>query len=312
MRPVAAIDVGTNSVLMLVARPLGHGRFEAIEDHAVITRLGRGVGANRRLSDEAIEVTLAALSGFGRRAHELGAQVRAVGTSALRDAVNAAALLEPAARALGAPIEVVSGEREARLAFRGAMHGLDLAGAEPTLVDVGGGSTELARQDGQGGLQAQSIDIGTVRLFDRHRLGAPASPGELDALRADVEATFDRADAAPRAPLVACGGTATTLAAVVRSIAPYDPAKIHGLELAADEVEAWLDRLAALSLTRRRALPGMTPGREDVLVAGIAILANLVRRARASSLTVSDGGVRTGLILDIIEKTAIDPADGGT
>lgn len=286
---------------MRVARRGGDGAIHTLADTAEIAGLGRGVDASRRLSREGIARAHAALGRCVELARGLGAdEIVAVGTSALRDALNASDFVEPAAAMLGVRVEVISGEREAELTFRGACHGIGLCVSEVTTVDIGGGSTEITRGDPSTGRVAASVslDVGSVRLHERHLASDPPADAELAALRADVDAALDRAAVTPAAPLMAIAGTATSIAAIARGIDPYDAQRVHGLRLAALEIATIADRLAALRLADRRKIPGLEPGRSDVIVAGAALLRRIVERFSIAEVVVSDGGVRVGLVLE--------------
>jgi exopolyphosphatase / guanosine-5'-triphosphate,3'-diphosphate pyrophosphatase len=300
-RLLATIDIGTNSVLMQVTRasasrdPSSGGAFEVVSDRATITRLGRGVERTGRLDDGAVERTLAVLDDYAAHARSLGAQVLAVGTSALRDAANSEVFLGRARELLGTPVEVINGVREAELTYLGAAHGLSLEPGPRCVVDIGGGSTEIVRGDGPRVLALTSLDIGAVRLHERHAVGTPASAEQLALVDRDVDTALERSAVAPCPPLIAIAGTATTLAAIAYAVAPYDPLKIHGAQLSAAQIVEIATQLAKLPLDARVRVPGLDLARADVIVAGARILLGVLRAARAPSVIVSNGGVRMGL-----------------
>ncbi len=281
--------------------------MEVLEDRATITRLGKGVDRSRRLDDAAVERTLAVLTEYAALARSHRARIQAVGTSALRDAVNGADFLARAQAILGVPLEVISGGDEAELTFLGATHGLGLGAAALCVVDVGGGSTEIVRAQGQCVLQATSLDVGAVRLHERHGLTAPATAAQLEALDADVTRALAGSQVTPCAPLIAIAGTATTLAAIAFAVQPYDPKRIHGARLATEQLEALASRLAAMTLAERCALPGLAAGRADVIVAGARVLLGVVHAAQAREIIVSNGGVRMGLAVRGLRSNPIDP-----
>lgn len=301
---VAAIDIGTNSVLLLIAERRDQG-VEAVLERAEITRLGQGVDATRRLAPEAVERTLATLSRYGAEIRASGVSagaIDAVGTSAMRDAEGGAAFVARAAEAIGVAPRVISGEEEAALTYEGALAGLSVGPEDgPTVFDVGGGSTEVIWRDGaaEGAPHAVSLDIGSVRLTERHVRHDPPTGGELEALRADIR----RALAALPAPsgdareLVGVAGTVTTLAAVLQELAPYDGARVHGSPLSRADIDALVTRLAAVPLEVRQSIVGLEPKRADVIVAGALIVDEVMRWAQAPRLLTSDRGVRWGLAL---------------
>ncbi len=296
---VAAVDIGTNSVLLLVAEA-GGGGLAPVRERATVTRLGQGVDATGRLHPEAEARTLACLARYADEARELGAfPVAAVGTSALRDAEGGGPFLDRAAALLGERPRVLSGEDEARLTFAGALSGLALAG-EVAVLDIGGGSTEwVVGTNGAGGPRvrsAQSVNVGAVRLTERFVRGDPPSAAERAAVRAATLEALRPLSAAPfGGELVGVAGTVTTLAAVHLGVHPYDGARVHGARLTRAELEATLERLASLPLAERTCLPGLDPARADVIVAGGELLAAVLAWCGAEALHVSDRGVRWGL-----------------
>jgi len=277
---VAAIDIGTNSVLMLIAARNSEGALTTLVERANVTRLGRGVDAQRRLQPEAIQRTLDVLAAYAAEAAAWNARVIAVGTSALRDATNADELLARAEVALGVRPEVIEGVREAELTFAGALLGIPVTRDEVTVVDVGGGSTELVRTRGAE-LAAVSIDIGAVRLTERFALTAPTPRSACAEVLAHTTAALRASGAVATPRIVAVAGTATTLAALAGKVEPFDPARIHGARLS---IEA-------------RAAPrlGIAAARADVNVAGALVLLAASEHARADELIVSCGGLRVGL-----------------
>jgi exopolyphosphatase/guanosine-5'-triphosphate,3'-diphosphate pyrophosphatase len=238
-----------------------------------------------------------------------------VGTSALRDAEGAEAFLDEAERILGVRPRVIAGDEEARLTFRGALSGLKLAG-KLLVFDVGGGSTELIVGDasereapGAAKLAAPqgrvSLNIGSVRLFERHVHSDPPTFAEIANLEQQIASEL--ASAAPLSrvageaiTLVGVAGTVTTLKALELGLERYDATLVHGAVLTLSAVEMLCQRLSALTLAERKRLPGLEPKRADVIVAGAFIVRDLLRRAGASEMVVSDRGVRFGLLEGLI------------
>jgi exopolyphosphatase/guanosine-5'-triphosphate,3'-diphosphate pyrophosphatase len=302
---VAAIDIGTNTVLMLVAE-LRDGEVVAVEEHAEITRLGLGVDRTKRLDDGAIARTLEVLERYADRGRALGVvRTAAVATSATRDSENGPAFRENAERLLSGEVSVASGDREARLTFRGALGGLGLeSGARVGVIDVGGGSTELVVGAAFGAISwAHSFDVGSVRLTERHVHEDPPSKASLDAVRDDVRRTFANA----RAPsdgldaVVAIAGTATTFAAIDLGLLDYAAAPPHGHRMKRDRLEHWIEKLASLPLEPRRRTAGLEPKRADVIVAGGIVLSEAAATLQTEELIVSDRGVRWGLAAELLE-----------
>jgi len=309
---VATIDIGTNTVLLLIAEVTTAG-LVAVVDRAEITRLGQGVDRARVLAPEAIERTLACLRDYAEEISKCGAdRVDVVGTSAMRDAGaksgQSGEFIQKAAAILGVAPRVISGGEEAALAFSGGLLGLDVAG-DVLAFDVGGGSTEIIRgrlSDGHAEVEdRKSLDVGSVRLFERHVRADPPSAMEMSVVRAFVlDQLLSVPAPLPGRPLVGMAGTVTTLAAVARGIEPYDPVRIHGMRLSAGEIAETTRRLAGLALAERKAVRGLEPKRADVIPVGGAIVEAVLAWARAPEVLVSDRGVRWGLA----EKLARLPA----
>jgi exopolyphosphatase/guanosine-5'-triphosphate,3'-diphosphate pyrophosphatase len=291
---VAAVDVGTNTVLLLVADRGASGLLAPVTDRATVTRLGESVDRTRRLAHAAIERTSECLEDYARVVRDLGAQrVAVVATSAMRDAQGGDELRERIHSLFGVEAQVLSGKEEARLTFRGAIGGLSTADGEIGVFDIGGGSTEVViGRIGDAGPDitfSASYDVGSVRLTERH--------GEdLRALFEAARLAFRNVPAlrAERDP-VGVAGTMTTLAAVSLALHPYDGARVHGHAMGRDELERVLDRLAAFDLSARQNVVGMEPKRADVILAGGCLALALLDHWRARRVVVSDRGVRWGL-----------------
>jgi exopolyphosphatase/guanosine-5'-triphosphate,3'-diphosphate pyrophosphatase len=318
---VAGFDIGSNTLLVLAAEVAGDGSLTAIADECRFGRLGQGLDASGALAPEAIERSLAILGEYRQRLEGLGIdRVGAVGTQALREASNAAAFLEPAAALIGAPIEVISGEREAELVFRAtaaAFREIDpspkahryrgplvgeLAAGVLVIADVGGGSTEITV--GRDGVleRAISIPIGAVRLTERHLAGDPPTAGETRALIAAIDealAAVDELDVPKGISLVGTAGTATTFASVELRLARYDGSRVQGVRLSPAQLDRHLARFLELTVAEKRKLVGLEPERADVIAGGAAIYTRLVHRLEASELIVSERGVRWGLAAEL-------------
>jgi exopolyphosphatase/guanosine-5'-triphosphate,3'-diphosphate pyrophosphatase len=296
---VATIDIGTNSVLLLVAERQGDALIPVLE-RATITRLGEGVDRNRRLLEAACDRTLACLAEYAAvlRAHGI-THLDAVGTSAMRDAEGGQEFVARANDILGVAPRVIDGNEEARLTFEGALSGLPNTG-KVTVFDIGGGSTEIVV--GSRTAQARhisaavSLDIGSVRLFERHLRSDPPSAAEMRLVEQDITHALERAPQPESgATLVGVAGTVTQLAALELELTRYDATRVHGSTLTRSAVERLASKLASSTLAQRRALPGMEPARADVLVVGSAIARAVLQWSGAAQLVVSDRGVRWGL-----------------
>jgi exopolyphosphatase/guanosine-5'-triphosphate,3'-diphosphate pyrophosphatase len=297
----ATIDVGTNTVLLLVAERRGEG-LSALLERAEITRLGRGVDATGRLDRAAIADTVAVLAGYAREARALGArEIACVATSAARDAANGADFFAAARDATGLSPEVISGDEEARLVYLTAWRDFGGAGRPLAVLDVGGGSTEFIVGEGPAPRGRVSLQTGAVRLTERHVRRDPIPADELSAMRDAARRALEPLGALPPAAgarLVGVAGTVTTLSAVAQALPRYDGERVHGSTLPLAQVDGLVARLAALTVPARAALPGMEPKRADVIVAGAVVVAEAMRRTGFDQLTASDRGVRWGLLYD--------------
>jgi exopolyphosphatase / guanosine-5'-triphosphate,3'-diphosphate pyrophosphatase len=305
-RPIATIDVGTNTTLLLVARPkagpgTGPGDPEVLADAAQITRLGRGIGGDGRLRPEGIERTLAALDQYARIAAQHDAEIAAIGTEALRRAPNADEFLEPARKILGYPVEVIAGDREADLTFRAIVESFpgEVARGLVAIADIGGGSTEIIVADHGTVLFRRSLPLGSVRLHERHVLNDPPTHAETHAIESDISATLDAAgDAFKRTPFAAVfgvAGTVTSLGAMTLKLDSYDSALVHGQQLTMSDIDAQIARLGSATQAQRERIAGLDPGRADVIFAGALLLRAIARRAGVGAVRVSDRGIRWGL-----------------
>ena len=310
---VAAIDIGTNSVLLLVAETQA-GRLVPVLERATITRLGEGVDHTRELADAARARTLACLREYASDlARLVPERLAVVGTSAMRDARGGPEFAKEAECLLGVLPLVISGRREAELTFRGTLSGLGVRG--PVAVfDVGGGSTEIVVGDASATPvtidSATSLDMGSVRLFERHVRSDPPSAAEMNDLRNGVDALLLAQPAVPRdAALVGVAGTVTTLAAIASAIDPYDAARVHGSRLALDTIRERALRLASMTLETRRKLPGLEPRRADVIVAGAALVERFVTWTGKREIVVSDRGVRWGLAEELAMTSSAPPKE---
>lgn len=306
-RRVAAIDCGTNSIRLLVADVTAEGTLADVTREMRVVRLGEGVDRTGELSAAALARTFDALGDYVRQLRELGAQrVRMVATSATRDARNLDDFTAGVHAVLGTDPEVITGEQEAGLSFIGATGDLvarpDLS--EPYLVvDIGGGSTEFILGGAEGPVASRSLDIGCVRLTERHLRSDPATPQQLAAALGDVTAAIEEVrrtvDVTSAGTLVAVAGTATTVTALALGLPAYDPDRIHLACLGLSDVERIYDELAAMNAAERAALGPMHPGRVDVIVAGALILREVVRAAGTGRMVASEHDVLDGIALSL-------------
>jgi len=294
---VAAIDCGTNSIRLLIADVSG-GRLTDVARRLELVRLGEGVDRTGRLAPEAIERTRLALLGYAAEIAELGIErVRMVATSASRDASNAGDFRGMVRSVLGVDPEVISGDEEARLSFAGAVNGLTATGPY-LMVDIGGGSTEFVT--GTSTVDAAiSMDIGCVRMTERHLRSDPPAAGELAAAEKDIAAAVDTALAAvpgrDARTLVGLAGSVTTVAALALGLPEYDASRIHHARIALADVRRVTGDLLAATVAERRKLPVMHPGRADVIGAGALILRIIMERSGMDSVVASEHDILDGI-----------------
>ena len=307
MTRVAAIDCGTNSIRLLVTDvDPAAGTQHDLDRRLRIVRLGKDVDRTGVLAPEPLARTFEALAEYADVIDELGAErVRMVATSATRDAANRDEFVAGVVRVLGVEPEVVSGAAEAGLSFDGAVRGLPGNGEPPYLVvDIGGGSTELALGSADGVTAARSVDIGCVRLTERRFLTDPPTPDQIAAARADIEAALDETAAvvpvADARTLVGLAGSVTTVAAIHLGLAEYDSGAIHHSRIPAAEVRAISDHLLTLTHDERLAIGPMHPGRADVIGAGALVLRCVVDHAGVDEVLVSEHDILDGIAWSIV------------
>lgn len=297
---VAAVDIGTNSTRLLVAEGAPDG-LRWLERRVVVTGLGKGVDATGRLDGEAIGRTVGVLAAYGTALRNAGAErVLAVATSATRDAANRDEFLDAAEGVLGVRPEVISGDDEARLSFRGATAGLP--GPAPYLViDPGGGSTEFVLGESAPEFVA-SIDIGSVRITERALPGRPASTADLLAAASSVEAMFREVDL-PGTPgtVVGVGGTYTSLAAIALDLPRYDRLQVHRSVLSLDDLTSLAGRLAGLTVEETAAIPSLDPARAPVILGGAIVAEAALRRSGRREVTVSEADILDGIALHLLD-----------
>ncbi len=321
---VAAVDCGTNSLRLLIADvDARSGRLADLERRMEIVRLGQGVDATGRLAPEALARTFRVLKDYaGAIQRAAAARVRMVATSATRDAANAAEFVTGVTGILGVAPEVLSGDEEARLSFTGATAELALAARETAgepppggaerlpepappylVVDIGGGSTEfVVGADGpDAGRQVAglSVDIGCVRLTERHLHADPPLPGQIAAAAADIDAALDAVAAkvpvAGARTLIGLAGSVTTVAGIALGLPGYDPAKIHHAVIPAAQVHEVTVGLLRQTREQRAAIPVMHPGRVDVIGAGALVLDRVMARFGFGEVLVSEHDILDGI-----------------
>ena len=306
---VAAIDCGTNAIRLLVADvDAAAGTLVDVDRRMEIVRLGEGVDATGRLSDGALARTFAACETYAALIEEYGAvRVRFVATSASRDASNRADFVAGVLARIGVEPEVITGDEEAALSFAGATRGL--VGAEPPylVVDIGGGSTEFVLGSDRP-VAARSVDVGCVRMTERHVRHDPPTADEVEGIVHDVDAAISiAAEAVPldqARTLVGLAGSVTTAAGIALDLPEYDSDRIHGSRIGAADIDAVSDQLLGLGHDARMAIGVMHPGRVDVISAGVLVLRRILHRTGLSEVLVSEHDILDGIAWALAERGA--------
>jgi exopolyphosphatase/guanosine-5'-triphosphate,3'-diphosphate pyrophosphatase len=297
---LAALDCGTNSTRLLVVG----GEGEILDRQMRVTRLGAGVDTTKKLSAEAIERTLSVLRDYRKSMDAHGVvRARMAATSAARDATNASDFLNAAKEVTGVEPELLSGEQEGRLSFRGATSDLPSTSDAPELVvDIGGGSTELVVgvPGGDESLQILSLDIGCVRVTERFNLSDPPDPDQLRDARTTISEALVKArdtlgSLEPGGRVIGLAGTVSTLGSLSKGVASYERDQVHHSVLTAEQVDWWLHALGSETSSDRAVRPGMDPGRADVIVGGVLILSEVMSVFDRGTCLVSEADILDGL-----------------
>ncbi len=311
MTRLAAVDIGTNTIRLLVADVLTDGTKADVVRRVTITRLGQGLGESGMFKPEAVVRTLETLAAYSDEIGELGVEaVKVVATSAARDAGNSGEFLEAAGNILGTAATVVSGETEASFAFLGATFDFPFKDPdEPVVVfDVGGGSTEVISGRGKTMQRAVSLDIGSVRLTELFVRNDPPTGVEVDKIqeraRVEIEEGLEKlAPVVKDSVIIGVAGTVTTIKAVDLELDPYDPARVHLSVLTGAGVNKVLMKFLMLPLAERLELPGLEPKRADVIIAGTIITEAVLDALGAPGFTVSEHDIIDGTLLSLAAET---------
>jgi exopolyphosphatase/guanosine-5'-triphosphate,3'-diphosphate pyrophosphatase len=304
----AAIDIGTNTILLLVAELKENGTFRALDDRAEISRLGQGVDRTRRIGAAGEKRSVETLRSYVRSCSELGVdEIVVVGTSALRDAANAEAFAARIRRELGLELRVLSGDEEAFYSYLAVQRGLALGAKEVLVIDVGGGSTELIWGRAGSPHRSISLELGSVRLTERFLASDPPRAEEVAALISAVDGVLEplsldwksegRFEAA-----VGIAGTFTTLAAIAKGLKRYSHSEVHGTCLSRAEVRRQIGLFKAKSLAERLKIPGLEPKRADVILGGALLVDRIMAVFEFDEITVSDQGIRYGLLHERLSR----------
>ena len=312
-RRIAAIDVGSNSIRQIIADVHADGTIEVVDEMKAHPRLGKGIDVSRALAPEQMNAAIDGLTRMATLAKQQGAQrVEAVATSAVRDAENAELFLARVKQATGLRLRVLKGEDEARLCYRSAVAHFDLGKGRNVVIDIGGGSLELSLSAEGVVDRHTSLPLGALRLTEKYN---PVSPKGLAKLRKHVRKSIKpilKGNDWRGARVIGSGGTFTNLAGMHLTRQGIFSAKsVHGTTIPRVDVEHILDWLAAMDDDERRATPGLNADRADIIVAGVAVIAEVLSRVDAREIEVSRYGIREGLLLEAAKVTPVvaDPGE---
>jgi exopolyphosphatase/guanosine-5'-triphosphate,3'-diphosphate pyrophosphatase len=310
---IGAVDIGTNSVRLLVADVDDSERLRTSHRMGEISRLGEGLDRTGLIDETAASRTLECLERFVHEAEYSGAsRIRVAATNALRVARNGREVAARFSERIGYPVEILTGEEEARLVFLAVLSGLSPPHGRSVVVDIGGGSTEVISGEGEDGSQVISLELGCVRLTERFVAGDPPSESELGAVRDYVQNVFREKlvdfESSCMDRAVGVGGTVTAFGALDLNLAKYDPTRIENHLLTRDRISHIEHQLCSIPLSRRRDLAGVSRGRADIIPAGAVILSEFVNRFPVAGVYVSTRGLRYGLVLSEARRAIRGPA----
>ena len=302
---LAAIDVGTNSIRLVVAEALREGNYRILTEEKDTARLGKDLATTGRLNPVAVERSLEAL----RRMKQIAAgyqvrELRVIGTCALREAADGTDFCRRANQEVGLEIDVIGAEHEAHLAFSSVARAFNLDGKNVAVADIGGGSTEIILASGRVIEDVYTTPLGAVRMTDMYVNGQDTGDIQelLDGIDRELRRQVKRLVFWPHL-LIGSGGTFTTLAEMIMAAKGQTGLPLRGYEVTHAEVGHLLDKLRKLPPKARRNLPGLSPDRADIILAGVAIVDSLMRRFKVNRLQIHDRGVRDGLLLSMLDQS---------
>jgi exopolyphosphatase/guanosine-5'-triphosphate,3'-diphosphate pyrophosphatase len=294
------IDIGTNSIKFHIGERRADGSWGVVTDRAELTRLGEGLQETGEIKPEAIDRNAHAIADMVAEAarNEVSA-IAAVGTMGLRTARNSKQFIDRVRERCGVTIEVIPGEEESRLSYLAVKSGIGLSSGSMVIFDTGGGSTEFVFGRGTDVSDRFSLNVGAIRFTEKYALGAKVSTEQLQIALNAIAADLQRLDSAssPEA-LVGMGGTITNIAGVKHRLAKYDPDVVQGSTIDRQEIERQIELYRSRSVDERRQIIGLQPKRADVILAGVCIVKTIMDKLAKNSFTVSDRGLRHGLLVD--------------
>jgi exopolyphosphatase/guanosine-5'-triphosphate,3'-diphosphate pyrophosphatase len=302
---ISSIDIGTNTILLLIADTDGDKITKIIHDEQVIARLGKGVDRNRVINSETFHRVAEFLSAYNSTSLEFrSAKVIAVGTSALREASNKEEFCNAMRQKTGIDIEVLSGNDEAEWTYRGALQDMNAGAGNFTVLDIGGGSTEIISGTSTKILSKASLDVGCVRITERFLRSSPPTSLEVSQARSYIRGHLKSVGLAETnlSRVVGVAGTLTTLAAIHLQLPQYDPSRVEGHVLNFRGIREVFDQLRSKTLAEIRSIPQISTGRADIILAGVLILLEFMEAAHLERIAVSDRGLRYGIVMRELER----------
>lgn len=307
MDKYCVIDIGTNSIRMLIAK-IERGNIVHIEKSLETTRIGEGVNKTKVLSEAAIARSINVLREFKNEAVKQGIdKINIIATSAVRDAVNRNEFIRNVKNELKLDVEIISGEREAQLGFCGVINGIEINNRENNLlvIDIGGGSTEFVLGNGQGIKYSRSLNVGAVRMTDKHITNDPPTDTEIYSLTEDIRNIINKVINIIKknkpVQVIGIGGTVTTLTAIALELENYDRKKVHNYQLQIREIEEMIYRFENLNNDERKKIIGLQPKRADIILAGSKILYEILNSLDVKIITISEFDNLEGYIFDQLE-----------
>ena len=299
-RRYAAIDVGTNSVKLNVGERLDDGEWRTVVDRSEMTRLGEGIHESGRLGEEAVRRTVDAIAELAEEARRAGAEeIAVVGTAGLRQAANSDEFLDAVRERAGVLVDVIAGDEEARLSFLAAADALHLGTGRLGVFETGGGSSQFTFGEDGRVQERFSLDLGAVPVTERFGLDRAVDEQTVAAAREAIASQLGPLEGRPPLDvLVGIGGAITNLAGVQLGLDRYEPGRVRGLELGAAEVDRQIELYRTRDAEERRGIRGLQPKRAEVILAGACIVRTVLAKLGRDSLTVSDQGLRHGVLLE--------------
>ena len=313
---LAAIDIGSNSIRVVVAQLLPGGDYRVLDDERAATRLARALDATGQLDPQSVEDSISALRRFRKIAEGMGAsKMRAIATCAVREAENGVEFVQRARDEAGLNIEVISSLEEAQLAFLSVQRAFDISDKTVLIVDIGGGSTECVLSSGNHVEQIYHTRLGALRLSEKYGPGRELFGDDLQRMMTDIDEELgEQVNKPPTYPhlMIGSGGTFTNLASMLIAAKGQTDQHEWGYRVSRAEVRHLLDRLQKMSINKRRSFPGLSADRAEIIVAGLAVVDRVMRHFKVNLLQVHTGGVRDGMILTMIDElqpASAAPAD---